>query len=163
MGLADLLAEFNIQGQAWRRDAACRYEPKETFFPPKGIKSWRAVAICAGCPVQEECLDFALSNHERYGVWAGMGDKDLRDLRDQRRCCPGCGTEFRNRNSQTYCTPDCGETARRRQAAERAASARYARSAWAGFGGNAEGRKRYYDLLRAAAVDSACMDDEAPA
>lgn len=30
-----------------------------------------AAAICAGCPVLDSCLRYALENDERWGVWGG--------------------------------------------------------------------------------------------
>jgi WhiB family redox-sensing transcriptional regulator len=32
----------------------------------------RAKAICASCPVQSNCLSWALRTREPYGVWGGL-------------------------------------------------------------------------------------------
>lgn len=31
-----------------------------------------AKAVCRQCPVQQDCLIFALQRHEPHGVWGGM-------------------------------------------------------------------------------------------
>lgn len=67
---------------AWRRDAACQGEMGEAFYPPlrpekrsaKTAREARAKAVCAGCPVREECLEQAIATGERYGIWGGMTD-----------------------------------------------------------------------------------------
>lgn len=56
----------------WKVDAACASTHPAVFFPPD---SWDevpadAAAICAGCPVSQPCLNYAIANHE-LGVWAG--------------------------------------------------------------------------------------------
>ena len=62
----------------WMDVAACRGEPSEVFFgPPVGARRgrgrpWspaRAKAICAFCPARERCLEFALTERIRWGVW----------------------------------------------------------------------------------------------
>jgi WhiB family redox-sensing transcriptional regulator len=61
----------------WVRDAACRnLTPKasaQLFFadrPGAGAYT-RARQLCATCPVQPHCLNWALTNPE-YGFWGGM-------------------------------------------------------------------------------------------
>ena len=41
-----------------------------------------AQAICADCPVRQECLDDALSRGERHGIWGGV---DMHETRKMKR------------------------------------------------------------------------------
>ena len=43
----------------WQTDAACVGTDPELFFPPSGSKGLDAKAVCKGCPVSAECLDYA--------------------------------------------------------------------------------------------------------
>lgn len=56
----------------WLERAACRGMDPEIFFPSQGMDGREAKAICATCPVTQECLDYAESNKERIGVFGGM-------------------------------------------------------------------------------------------
>jgi hypothetical protein len=53
-----------------------------------------AAAICNGtddgvmCPIRDNCLIWALINHEQYGVWGGMLPHDRRALRLAKRANP---------------------------------------------------------------------------
>jgi WhiB family redox-sensing transcriptional regulator len=58
---------------SWMEHGACRNVGPDLFFP--GRRSGRgtgAKTICAGCPVAEQCLDYALRTGQRYGIWGGM-------------------------------------------------------------------------------------------
>ena len=60
----------------WRSAAACRSADPELFFPisdsGKSLEQVaEAKAICAGCPVRNECLAFALRTGQVYGIWGG--------------------------------------------------------------------------------------------
>lgn len=73
----------------WRNRAVCRDEDPELFFPvgsdgPALAQTERAKAVCAGCPVQQECLSFALVAITD-GVAGGLSAGERRALRDQRR------------------------------------------------------------------------------
>jgi WhiB family transcriptional regulator, redox-sensing transcriptional regulator len=37
--------------------------------------------ICAQCPIQEECLDYALDTNQNVGVWGGMSENERKKLR----------------------------------------------------------------------------------
>lgn len=69
---------------AWQREAACRglglNESRTMFFPARGESVEDARAICDGCPVSAECLDFALEHH-CIGVWGGTTERQRRILR----------------------------------------------------------------------------------
>jgi WhiB family redox-sensing transcriptional regulator len=71
----------------WRTDAACHGIDPDVFFPERGdAEGMRAAkVICAGCPVRAACLDYALENHEREGVWGGTAAKERRRIHHQRR------------------------------------------------------------------------------
>jgi WhiB family redox-sensing transcriptional regulator len=70
----------------WWEHAACRMDPvaADAFFPEKGGGTKAAKAICAGCEVQAECLDYALDNDERFGIWGGLSERERRRLKRQR-------------------------------------------------------------------------------
>jgi len=54
--------------------ARCVEVDPELFFPELD-SVWRAHAakkICGGCPVKQECLDYALDNRFRDGIWGGL-------------------------------------------------------------------------------------------
>jgi WhiB family redox-sensing transcriptional regulator len=44
----------------------------ELFFSERPADLAEAQLICAGCPVQLECLDLALSEGQEWGVWGGV-------------------------------------------------------------------------------------------
>ncbi|MDQ6659189.1 MAG: WhiB family transcriptional regulator, partial [Actinomycetota bacterium] len=37
--------------------------------------------ICTGCEVRSECLSYALSNDERFGIWGGLSERERRRLK----------------------------------------------------------------------------------
>lgn len=76
---------FELNGADWMPLARCRTEPAELFFPSDGKGVVRARQVCALCPVQSECLDYALRNHMEHGVWGGKSERERRALQRQRR------------------------------------------------------------------------------
>ena len=71
----------------WRRRAACRGIDVEVFYPQTDddADAVEAKAICAECPVRQACLEYALANHEREGVWGGATERERRRIVRQRR------------------------------------------------------------------------------
>ena len=76
--LAELMAR-----PAWMDDAACKGQPTDLFFPARGDSTVEAKAICAGCPVRAECLEYALAgaSHEAAGIWGGTSFRQRRKIR----------------------------------------------------------------------------------
>ncbi len=72
---------------AWRAKGACRGSDPMIFYPPSDDDALAAPAkaICAGCPVRQSCLEFALSTREKHGVWGGLTERERRRLLRQRR------------------------------------------------------------------------------
>jgi hypothetical protein len=58
----------------WKADAACKGCDPNWWHPPRGGNrdSLKAIAICNTCPVTAECLQYALDNDERGGIWGGV-------------------------------------------------------------------------------------------
>ena len=65
----------------WRYRAACRGADLDVFFPGRGESAEPARQVCAGCPVREPCLEFALSHGITHGIWGGLTERDRRALR----------------------------------------------------------------------------------
>ena len=55
---------------AWHQEAACRGMNTAMFIPRHGESAAAARAVCAGCPVRQECLEAGVADAELVGVWA---------------------------------------------------------------------------------------------
>jgi WhiB family redox-sensing transcriptional regulator len=64
----------------WASHASCRFADPELFFSDEGDAGY-ALRICAGCPVSEECLAWAVATRATYGVWGGTTEEERRQLR----------------------------------------------------------------------------------
>jgi WhiB family redox-sensing transcriptional regulator len=71
--------------ESWRLDALCAETDPEAFFPEKGGSTREAKRVCVGCDVRSECLEYALSNDERFGIWGGLSERERRRIRLARR------------------------------------------------------------------------------
>lgn len=65
----------------WQADALCAQTDPEAFFPEKGGSTRDAKKVCGACNVRSECLEYALENDERFGIWGGMSERERRRLR----------------------------------------------------------------------------------
>jgi WhiB family redox-sensing transcriptional regulator len=68
---------------AWQADSLCAQTDPEAFFPEKGGSTRDAKKICASCDVRAQCLEYALHNDERFGIWGGLSERERRKLRKQ--------------------------------------------------------------------------------
>lgn len=69
-----------LKPQPWAEQALCAQSDPEAWFPEKGSSAREAVAICQRCPVAAECLDYALANGERFGIWGAVSEHTRRRL-----------------------------------------------------------------------------------
>ncbi|GAA1145322.1 WhiB family transcriptional regulator [Nesterenkonia lutea] len=82
LGLPALVPTEEIEGElAWQVDALCAQTDPEAFFPEKGGSTRDAKKVCGACTVKQECLDYALGNDERFGIWGGLSERERRKLR----------------------------------------------------------------------------------
>jgi WhiB family transcriptional regulator, redox-sensing transcriptional regulator len=65
----------------WQERALCAQTDPEAFFPEKGGSTREAKRICLGCEVKNECLESALANDERFGIWGGLSERERRRLK----------------------------------------------------------------------------------
>ena len=82
----------SIDAWEWQYQGACRDLDTELFFHPEGERgSTRrrraagAKAICATCPVIEQCREYSLRAQEPYGIWGGMTEEERREEVQRRR------------------------------------------------------------------------------
>lgn len=65
----------------WQERALCAQTDPEAFFPEKGGSTREAKRICLGCEVRDACLEYALANDERFGIWGGLSERERRRLK----------------------------------------------------------------------------------
>jgi len=75
---------------SWQDRAACSGRNAQLFFSPDGetgqereTREARAAAICAPCPVRAQCLEYALRNSIKQGIWGGLSNEER--TRERRR------------------------------------------------------------------------------
>jgi WhiB family transcriptional regulator, redox-sensing transcriptional regulator len=81
LGVAGAYGDSESDPLAWQADALCAQTDPEAFFPEKGGSTRDAKRICAQCNVKSECLEYALKNDERFGIWGGLSERERRRLR----------------------------------------------------------------------------------
>ncbi len=72
------------QPKGWQELANCLGVDPDLFFPERGASTREAKEVCRGCVVQADCLEFALDNGEKFGIWGGMSERERRRIRRQR-------------------------------------------------------------------------------
>ena len=110
---------MTLAAPAWHALRACRDTDPNLFFPTEdwfpGQRPWTGVsveirALCARCPVREECLTWALDTPEEHGYWGGTTPNEREKLRRgiSRKGCPICaGTDLLPLDGRQVCM-DCG-------------------------------------------------------
>jgi WhiB family redox-sensing transcriptional regulator len=70
----------------WRLAAACRDLDPDLFFPvgatgPSVGQIAEAKQVCDACPVQRNCLSWAIKHYQAYGIWGGTTERERQALR----------------------------------------------------------------------------------
>lgn len=81
LGVAGAYSDSETDPLSWQADALCAQTDPEAFFPEKGGSTRDAKRICSGCEVKAQCLDYALANDERFGIWGGLSERERRKLK----------------------------------------------------------------------------------
>jgi len=72
--------------RSWQPVALCRGNHSHLFFPPNSTerkdererREIRAKSICKVCPVAIDCLEYAMTIREPYGIWGGLTEVERR-------------------------------------------------------------------------------------
>ncbi|AJE80786.1 WhiB-family transcriptional regulator [Streptomyces albus] len=70
---------------AWQEQALCAQTGAGFFFPEPGSSVREAKQICRMCEIRAECLEYALTHDEQFGVWGGLSEKERLRLQRLRR------------------------------------------------------------------------------
>jgi hypothetical protein len=67
----------------WLQKAYCNNKPTKDFFPGQGDTTVKKVIQenCNNCEVKQPCLNYAIKNSIRYGIWGGTSERQRRSLR----------------------------------------------------------------------------------
>lgn len=69
----------------WRTEGAC-HDPSidpDLFFDSGSADE--AKRLCSSCDVRQECLEYALDENIKYGIFGGLDAKERRSLKRKRR------------------------------------------------------------------------------
>ena len=75
---------YGRQERSWQLQANCMGVDPDLFFPERGASTREAKEVCRGCVVREDCLEYALANGEKFGIWGGLSERERRRLRRAR-------------------------------------------------------------------------------
>ena len=78
-----IIAKPNLD-TAWKDYSNCLGVDPDLFFPERGASTREAKEVCRSCVVQNDCLEYALQNGEKFGIWGGMSERERRRIRRQR-------------------------------------------------------------------------------
>ena len=72
------------EDRSWQDNANCLGVDPDLFFPERGASTREAKEVCRACIVRAECLEYALGNGEKFGIWGGMSERERRRVRRAR-------------------------------------------------------------------------------
>lgn len=84
MGVLDVSLQ-QVDETKWFDLGACRGLEAAIFYPDDEDSAMSAKSVCESCDVQSSCLEYALANREKAGVWGGASERDRRRIVRQRR------------------------------------------------------------------------------
>ena len=84
-----------VAAESWQAFANCLGVDPDLFFPERGASTKEAKQVCQGCVVREDCLEYALENSEKFGIWGGLSERERRRLRRARALARAAAAETR--------------------------------------------------------------------
>ncbi len=88
-------AQGNEPAEDWQNYANCLGVDPDLFFPERGASTKEAKAVCQACVVREDCLEYALENSEKFGIWGGLSERERRRLRRARALARAAAAQTR--------------------------------------------------------------------
>ena len=84
LGARSAAANGGPAERRWQEQANCLGVDPDLFFPERGASTREAKSVCSNCEVRADCLEYALVNGEKFGIWGGLSERERRRLRRQR-------------------------------------------------------------------------------
>jgi WhiB family redox-sensing transcriptional regulator len=82
LGAIAHLADYrSCSDQDWRAHALCAQIDPDLFFAPGALEHKLAKRVCRECPVQRECLVYAMETPVDHGIWGGLTERERRGFR----------------------------------------------------------------------------------
>lgn len=75
------MGSLEVNSLDWMQFANCIGADPNLFYQAKGRTPREAKRLCDGCAVKSECLDYAIANDERFGVWGGASAEEREAIR----------------------------------------------------------------------------------
>ena len=67
-----------------RRHRKCKDAPIGWFYPAQGLPP-QGKKLCDVCPVQPQCLEYAIRHNIHYGLWGGLTERQRFNVKRERR------------------------------------------------------------------------------
>jgi WhiB family redox-sensing transcriptional regulator len=83
----EITKEYIALAEAIREagEPPCATTDPEMYYPPKGLQASieirLAKELCKTCPVKTQCLNYAVTANEAFGIWGGMTPNERARLR----------------------------------------------------------------------------------
>jgi len=65
----------------WQERALCAQTDPEAVVPEPDGSTREAKRVCLSCDGRGDCLEYALANDERFGIWGGLSERERRRLK----------------------------------------------------------------------------------
>lgn len=73
--------DLNRKKRRWKKRGNCASLSPKDMFPVKAERQTEvANKICKGCSTQVDCLYFAITSKEEFGVWGGMTEQQRKTI-----------------------------------------------------------------------------------
>ncbi|MYH55713.1 MAG: WhiB family transcriptional regulator [Acidimicrobiia bacterium] len=80
----EIIEALAVEPVSWREFANCLGANEDLFFPDRGASTRAAKQICAECQVRVDCLEYAVTQGEKFGIWGGLSERERRKIRKRR-------------------------------------------------------------------------------
>lgn len=91
--IKNIIEVSDLDDTSWQNLGNCMGVDPDLFFPERGASAKEAKAVCNSCVVREDCLEYALSNGEKFGIWGGMSERERGRFRKQRTAATRAASE----------------------------------------------------------------------
>ena len=70
-----------VEARNWCQRALCKDHTTSDCYPKRGESTLHIKTICRACPVVKPCLEFAMRNKEKFGIWGATSERERRRIR----------------------------------------------------------------------------------